>query len=197
VPRPDALVQHGPARTPAPARRADGADGAVDPADPAEIARRLAPSLHWPGAEALTRRSWRRVAWTAEFDAWLIAWPEGGEIDLHDHGDSRGVLSVIDGVLTEFVPQWDGTGCLGLQRLELWAGTTHRLGGGHVHSITNESERHALSLHVYSPALSSMTFFDLAGDDLVARADPWRAEDEDGLLVGWPDPASAGRAGPR
>ena len=39
------------------------------------------------------------VAQTPDFDAWLIAWPAGGTIDLHDHGDSRGALHVISGAL--------------------------------------------------------------------------------------------------
>ena len=115
------------------------------------MAQRLAPSLRWPGAAALTTRSWRRVAATAEFDAWLIAWPRGGEIDLHDHGDSRGALSVLEGVLTEYVPAWAGGAYLEMDRLELRSGTTRRLGGGYVHSVTNESDRHALSLHVLQP----------------------------------------------
>ena len=43
------------------------------------------------------RRTWRLVAQTPDFDAWLIAWPSGGKIDLHDHGNSTGALSVISG----------------------------------------------------------------------------------------------------
>ena len=113
-------------------------------------------------------------------------------------GSRAGALCVIEGVLSEFVPRRDSAGCLRLQRLELRAGTTHRLGGGHVHSVTNESDRHALSLHVYSPALSSMTFFDLAGDDLVARHDLWRPEGEHGQARSGPsEHGSGGGAGPQ
>ena len=32
--------------------------------------------------------------------------------------------------------------------------------------MTNESDEHALSLHVYSPALTSMTFYEVVGDQL-------------------------------
>jgi len=194
VHRSTAAVPYGPTRIGSSYGAA--ADGMVDPA---EVAAGLARSAGWPGAASLSERSWRRVALTPKFDAWLIVWPRGGEIDLHDHGDSRGALLVIEGVLTEFVPQWDGTGCLQLQRLELWEGTTHRLGGGHVHSVTNESDRHALSLHVYSPALSSMTFFDLAGDDLVARTGPWRADDDENHAspAGWREAWSDRETGPR
>ena len=39
--------------------------------------------------------------------------------------------------------------------------------------MTNRSSRHTLSVHVYSPALSSMSFFDLDGDRLVERERSW------------------------
>ena len=37
-------------------------------------------------------------------------------------------------------------------------------------------DSHTLSLHVYSPALTSMTYFDLAGDRLVSRGTEWVAD---------------------
>ena len=39
--------------------------------------------------------------------------------------------------------------------------------------MTNESAGQALSLHVYSPALTSMTFYEVAGDRLVVREVAW------------------------
>ena len=39
--------------------------------------------------------------------------------------------------------------------------------------MTNESAGQALSLHVYSPALTSMTFYEVAGDRLVVRQVAW------------------------
>ena len=100
--------------------------------DPVAVAACLAPDLHWPGAGALTERSWRRVAWTPEFDAWLIAWPLGGEIELHDHGASSGALSVLEGTLTESVPWEAEAGSISLRHTELPAGTTLRLRSGDV-----------------------------------------------------------------
>jgi predicted metal-dependent enzyme (double-stranded beta helix superfamily) len=113
------------------------------------------------------------MARTPDFDAWLIAWPSGGKVDLHDHGYSTGAVSVISGALVEAVPWRDDTGRLSLVRHELAAGATLGFGAGHVHDVTNESDQQALSLHVYSPALTSMTFYEVAGDQLVVREVAW------------------------
>ena len=144
--------------------------------DPSEVASRLAPAVHWPGGLDNETRSWRLMARTADFDAWLIAWPRGGKVELHDHGTSTGAVSVISGVLVEAVPWRDDTGHLTLVRHELHAGATLGFGGGHVHDVTNESDEPALSLHVYSPALTSMTFYELSGDQLVVRDVAWSVD---------------------
>jgi uncharacterized cupin superfamily protein len=141
--------------------------------DPREVASRLAPAVHWPGALDTESRSWRLMARTDDFDAWLIAWPKGGKVELHDHGSSTGAVSVISGALVEAVPWRDDTGRLSLVRHELQAGATLGFGAGHVHDVTNESDQHALSLHVYSPALTTMTFYELAEDQLVVRDVTW------------------------
>jgi predicted metal-dependent enzyme (double-stranded beta helix superfamily) len=144
-------------------------------ADPATVARWLAPTLRWPDAGATPERQWKLVARTPRFDAWLIAWPPGGQVALHDHGPSAGAISVIDGALTEAVPWRDAFGRLSLARRELHAGMTMGFAAGHVHDVTNESGRHALSLHVYSPALTYMTRYDLTADGLVAGERSWTA----------------------
>ncbi len=165
---------------------------------PSEIASRLAPAIRWPGALDVEDRSWRLVARTPDFDAWLISWPTGGKVELHDHGASSGAVSVISGTLVEAVPWWDDTGRLSLVRHELRAGTTLGFGTGHVHDVTNEVAEHALSLHVYSPALTSMASFDLVGDHLVAQGLRWSydgSEERDPALdlTSW---AGAGAAAP-
>jgi hypothetical protein len=154
--------------------------------NPQEVAQRLAPAVRWPGAPATHAREWRLMARTPDFDAWLIAWPSGGKVDLHDHGTSTGAVSVISGALVEAVPWRDDTGRLSLVRHELRAGATLGFGAGHVHDVTNESDQQALSLHVYSPALTSMTFYEVVEDQLVVREVAWTddgsGEFEDGHL---------------
>jgi uncharacterized cupin superfamily protein len=155
-----------PAVTPLPPLRRTGVN-------PQEVASRLAPAVHWPGALDTQRREWRLMARTPDFDAWLIAWPSGGKVELHDHGNSTGAVSVISGALVEAVPWRDDTGRLSLVHHELQAGATLGFGAGHVHDVTNESDSHALSLHVYSPALTSMTFYEVAAEQLVVREVAW------------------------
>jgi predicted metal-dependent enzyme (double-stranded beta helix superfamily) len=141
--------------------------------NPQEVASRLAPAVHWAGALDAEQRSWRLMARTPDFDAWLIAWPSGGRVELHDHGTSTGAVSVVSGTLVEAVPWRDDTGRLSLVRHELHAGATLGFGAGHVHDVTNESGSHALSLHVYSPALTAMTFYEVAGGRLAVREVAW------------------------
>jgi Cysteine dioxygenase type I len=143
--------------------------------DAASVARRLAPSVRWDGACSALEREWRLVARTPSFDAWLIAWPAGGQVALHDHGPSAGAISVIEGILTEAVPWRDETGHLSLESRELHGGTTLGFAPGHVHDVTNESDGYALSLHVYSPALTVMRRYDMMGECLVAREVCWVA----------------------
>jgi hypothetical protein len=59
------------------------------------------------------------MARTPDFDAWLIAWPKGGKVELHDHGTSTGAVRVISGSLVEAVPRRDDAGRLTLVRHEL------------------------------------------------------------------------------
>jgi len=179
------------------ARHHDRAARLNDKIVPTDIAARLATAVQWPGALDVEDRSWRLVARTPDFDAWLIAWPTGGKVELHDHGAASGALSVISGTLVEAVPRRDETGRLSLVHNELRAGTTLGFGTGHVHDVTNEAGELALSLHVYSPALTTMTFFDLEGDHLVAKGLRWAydgSEEHDPALdlTSW---AGAGAAG--
>jgi quercetin dioxygenase-like cupin family protein len=114
-------------------------------------------------------RSWRLVAQAPDFDAWLIAWPRGGTIDLHDHGGSRGALHVISGSLVVTIPRPEGSDRVTFARREVHAGSTLAFGAGHVHDVRNEAPDHALSFHVYSPPLTSMSYYDRVGDRLLAR----------------------------
>ncbi len=160
-----------------PPRLGQGAGDRVTPVrrhvDPAAVARRLGAAVHWPGAAAVRDRSWRLIAQNRDFDAWLIAWPSGGTAELHDHGGSRGALHVISGSLVETIPWRDESGSVTLARREVHSGATLAFGAGHVHDVRNEATVHALSLHVYSPPLTSMIYYDRSGDRLVPRENGW------------------------
>jgi hypothetical protein len=137
--------------------------------DPFEIARQLAPVLRWTGEEAADGRRWRLAVRTALFDAWLIAWPQGGRVELHDHGRSHGAIAVLEGSLIEATPWRDDTGRFALHRRTLEVGDVVGFGSHHVHDVVNEARQHAVSLHVYSPPLRTMGFYDVTAKGLEAR----------------------------
>jgi len=130
------------------------------------IATGLAMALRRDAADLPTpvRRQWRRLISTDAFDAWVIHWPEGGSVDPHDHGGSTGAVAVVQGELTEVRP----TG----ERLvveQLVPGAAHLVPTGTVHDIVNRASCAAVSVHVYSPPLSTMVFYGPDGTALRAE----------------------------
>ena len=107
-------------------------------------------------------RAWLRLLATDDYELWLISWPAGAATDWHDHGASAGAFTVLRGTLTEHT--FDG----GLQLVDHHAGDGKAFGAGYAHDVRNETEVPALSLHAYSPRLTTMTRFQFRGDRLEA-----------------------------
>jgi len=91
----------------------------------------------------------------------LLSWLPGQRTGIHDHGGSAGVFAVADGSLREITVENPRDGLLEglaptLSTAEYDAGQTREFDSHHVHEIVNDSDRPAVSVHVYAPALSSM-----------------------------------------
>ncbi len=155
---------------------------ALAPPDLLEVAEGLARAAHrWPGLDDPVERCWRTIALTRRFEAWLVAWPAGGAVELHDHGRSGGAVVVVSGDLVELSVSRAGRG-IAAATTPVPAGGHVLFGRGHVHDLVNEGPGPALSVHVYTPELRSMTYFDLRRTD---RLVPVRTEQyRHGLLVG-------------
>lgn len=106
---------------------------------------------------ATAGRRYVRLLQTPAYDAWLVEWGPGSDLDLHDHGGSASAYHVVTGVLLEQFAS------LARRRpVETFA-----FGPGHVrlvppevaHRVWNPGPLPALSVHVYSPPLSSMTYY--------------------------------------
>jgi hypothetical protein len=97
-----------------------------------------------------------RLGATARVETWLLGWTQGQRTELHDHGGSAGAVYVVDGTLTEDSIDEAGEP---LQSLPWQAGSAHCFGAGHVHALRNLAPEAATSIHVYSPPLSSMTYY--------------------------------------
>lgn len=167
-------------RAPRPSARS--ARLALAPDDLLEVAEGLARSADsWPGLDDPVERCWRTVAVTPRFEAWVVAWPVGGAIELHDHGRSAGAVVVATGGLVETSLHPDGAGGLDVRSTPVRAGGHVLFGPGHVHDMLNVGPGPALSVHVYTPSLRSMTFFDRGGPDglVPVRTEHYR----DGILV--------------
>jgi len=120
------------------------------------VAARLACSIDPTAARQREQtRWWTSLGSTPRGDAWLEGWPQGDAIELHDHGGSTAVVQVLAGRLLE---TWlDDRGRLRRRRLEV--GSSVWLSHRHVHDVVNVDAVPALSVHVYSPPLRTMTWY--------------------------------------
>jgi mannose-6-phosphate isomerase-like protein (cupin superfamily) len=151
------------AGTARPVHRSDDGDGLLT-----AIATGLASvALPWELAtgEQPAERQFQLLIATDVYDAWLVHWPVGTGLDLHDHGGSAGAFAVVAGDLDEDVVR-DGT----TVTTSVGPGASVVFGRGHVHAVVNRGSLGATSVHVYSPPLSSMGYYrHEAGGGLVAQ----------------------------
>ncbi|KAA0930532.1 cysteine dioxygenase [Streptomyces apricus] len=94
-----------------------------------------------------TSRWYHRLQTGPGYEVWLLSWVPGQGSGLHDHGPSSGVLTVLQGALTERTGR--GTRALG-------AGAQRVFAPGYAHEVVNDSLEPAVSLHVYHPGLTEM-----------------------------------------
>uniref|UniRef100_A0AAU2K4P2 Cysteine dioxygenase family protein n=1 Tax=Streptomyces sp. NBC_00049 TaxID=2903617 RepID=A0AAU2K4P2_9ACTN len=94
-----------------------------------------------------TTRWYHRLRTGPGYEVWLLSWVPGQGSGLHDHGASSGVLTVLDGELTENTARGPLTHRPGAQRV---------LAPGYAHEVVNDTLEGAVSLHVYFPGLTEM-----------------------------------------
>ena len=159
------ITPHTPDRVADPWRAASSRaihPSACDGGEPlvAAIAAGLAAvSVAWElsTGESPSERQYELLLETDLYDAWLIHWPPGTGLEAHDHGGSSGAFTVVAGALDE------DTTTGGVRRTRrLDPGATVSFDGDHVHAVVNRGDVGATSVHVYSPPLRSMGFYDEA-----------------------------------
>jgi hypothetical protein len=129
--------------------------------------RYAAEPEQWPVAPRFNPRErwYHRLASEPDHEVWLLTWLPGQGTDLHDHGGSAGAFHIYAGTLTEDTvtvgarpEEADGLGAPArIVARELGEGASRRFGSRHIHRIVNRSPRPAISIHVYGPALTTMT----------------------------------------
>lgn len=99
-------------------------------------------------------RRWALVLESEAYEAWVIAWPAGTGLELHDHNGSAAAVHIVNGRLRERYV--DETGELAVRWLS--AGDTVALPGDHQHEVVNLESNEVISVHVYSPPLADQSF---------------------------------------
>ncbi|MEU2427918.1 cysteine dioxygenase family protein [Streptomyces sp. NPDC007861] len=94
-----------------------------------------------------TSRWYHRLRTGPGYEVWLLSWVPGQGSGLHDHGRSSGVLTVLEGELTERTATAARSLRPGAQRV---------FAPGYVHEVVNDSLEPAVSLHIYFPGLTEM-----------------------------------------
>ncbi|AEV81471.1 cysteine dioxygenase [Actinoplanes sp. SE50] len=113
-------------------------------------------------------RWYHRLEVADDHEVWLLTWLPGQQTELHDHGGSAGAFQVFSGVLTEDTVSGPADAPRVTTR-DLGEGAGRRFGSHHVHRIVNRGPDPAISIHVYGPALTSMTKYRLSPAGLETR----------------------------
>jgi len=145
------------------------------------IAEGLARSPLWHGLADPSEggRSAVRVVRTQCYEAWVLGWLPGHSVELHDHGPSAAAFTVVEGSLVEITAVGGE-----LHRHGLDTGATREVPRGRRHDVLNLGTTPATSIHVYSPALTHMSFYDAVTGPAV------RVEEVEGDGAVWPDLAA-------
>jgi hypothetical protein len=119
------------------------------------------------GAGDRQSRRHRQLVLTPSYDAWLIAWGPSSLLELHDHGGSIGAVRVVRGQLIEMYS--DVVRPHPLRSRTVRRGSGFAVPATRAHEVWNPGPLAALSVHVYSPPLAAMTFFDHHPDRFLRR----------------------------
>jgi len=99
-------------------------------------------------------------------DVWLLCWVSAQETGLHDHDLSSGAVRVIEGKLSE-LRMMLGQG--GLDDTIYGAGESFEFDASRIHDVRHAGTEPAVSLHVYSPPIWRMGFYEPGVDGRLAR----------------------------
>ena len=129
------------------------------PPELAELARTAATRVD---VDRLVRRDrdhrfclclWR----DAHSEGWLLGWLDDQETGFHDHDSSAGGVHVLEGAVAEDRLTLGGPHATRV----VSAGESFSFDTQHIHRMRHHGSDPALSLHVYSPPLSSMGSYEV------------------------------------
>jgi hypothetical protein len=145
------------------------ASGGLDPGRLLELADELADRADLWGhlvEHDDRRRVYVRIHRDAVVDAWLICWSGTQDTGLHDHDLSSGAVRVVAGTLTE---DRLVMGEPGIVTSAHTAGAGFCFDSSRIHDVRNGGAGASVSLHLYSPPLERMGYYEIAADGCLAR----------------------------
>jgi predicted metal-dependent enzyme (double-stranded beta helix superfamily) len=109
-------------------------------------------------------RWYQRLVLEEAYEVWLLSWLPGQHTGFHDHGPSAGAFAAVLGCLSERAA-CDGRPSLITRTVS--RGSVLSFGPNYVHEVRNDSAQPSVSIHAYSPPLTSMRRFDVAASGLL------------------------------
>ena len=98
-------------------------------------------------------------------EAWLICWMPSQDVGLHDHDVSVGAVHVVDGAVAEERMVLGR----GIETTEYPAGESFVFDASRIHNVRYAGDGPATSIHLYSPPLWRMGYYELDGDGRLSR----------------------------
>jgi hypothetical protein len=114
-----------------------------------------------------TSRWWMLLFRNRAYEVKLLTWQREQSSHWHGHGGSSGAFAVTSGVLLE---RHRGDDHVGVVSGHFGVGQFGAFGPDYVHDIMHGAGLPAVSIHVYSPPLSALTFCDRSEFGFVAKA---------------------------
>jgi predicted metal-dependent enzyme (double-stranded beta helix superfamily) len=145
------------------------ASGAIEPAGLLALAEELAARPDLWGDHVRhdeRRRVYTRIHRDPVLDVWLICWSGTQDTGLHDHDLSSGAVRVVRGSVAE---ERLALGQPELTVTEYPAGGGFRFDASRIHNVRHAGADAATSLHLYSPPLWRMGYYEVSEDGSLAR----------------------------
>jgi hypothetical protein len=105
-------------------------------------------------------RYFNQIYRDANLDVWLICWLDAQDTGYHDHELSSGAVYVVEGSLCEDYFYRDAEGWITVRTRERPEGTVFDFDGASIHGVRHAGGPPASSIHVYSPALWRMGYYE-------------------------------------
>jgi Cysteine dioxygenase type I len=96
----------------------------------------------------------------ANIDVWLICWLDAQDTGYHDHDLSSGAVHVVEGSLCEDYFHRDEQGWIDVRTRVRASGSVFHFDGASIHGMRHAGGPGATSIHVYSPALWRMGYYE-------------------------------------